>query len=82
MVDSLYHRISLLFFDSPLLYYYVIILILDHQPFSLLNLRSSMILCLSSGSINLSLSISFSFASDLFFGEAFETPLIFSAISF
>ena len=38
------------------------------------------ILCLSSGGINLSISISFSFVSELSFGEVFETFVILSAI--
>ena len=43
---------------------------------------SSIILCLSSEGINLSLSISSSFVSELFFGEVFETLVILSAILF
>ena len=73
MVDLLYDLISLIFFDIPLLYYYIIILILDHQKFSSFNLRPSIILCLSSEGISLSLSISSSFVSELFFGEVVET---------
>ena len=60
----------------------IIILILDYQKFYSFNLRSSIIFCLSSGDIYLSLSISFSFASELFRGEVFETLLILSAILF
>ena len=47
MVDLVYYLINLLFFDIPLLYYYV-------------NLRTSIIFCLYSGDINLSLGISLS----------------------
>ena len=50
-------------------------LILDHQKFSSLNFTSLIILCLSSEGINLSLNICFSFVSELFLGDAFETPL-------
>ena len=43
-------------------------------------ISSSIILCLSSEGINLSLSIYFSFASEFFFGEVFETFVTLSAI--
>ena len=69
MVDSLYHLIGLFFFNIPLLYCYIIF-----------NLRSSIILCLSSKFINLSLSISSSFVFELFCGVIFETVVILSAI--
>ena len=45
-------------------------------------LGSSIIVCLFSGDINLSISISFSFVSELFFGENFEGLVILSAILF
>ena len=61
MVNSLYHLIGLLFFDIPLLYFYIVIS----------DLISSLIFCLSSGDIYLSISISSSFPSELFFGEVF-----------
>ena len=60
----------------------MIILILDHQKFSFFNLRSSIILCLSSGDIYLSLNISSSFVSGLFFGEVYENLLNLLAILF
>ena len=82
MVDSFFHLIGLLFFDISLLYYYIIILILDHQQFSSFNLRWTLILYLSSEGINLSLSISSSFASELFCGEVFEDFVISPGILF
>ena len=70
MVDLVYCLTNLLFFDIWLLYY--------------INIRSSIIFCISSGYIYLSLSIylSFSFVnvSELFCGEIFETFVILSAI--
>ena len=71
----MYCLTNLLFFDIPLLYYYI-------------NLRSSKISCLSSGDIYLSLgisldiSLSFSFVSvsELFFYEFFETFVVLLAI--
>ena len=47
-----------------------------------IHLRSLIISCLSIGDICLFLSISSSFVTGLFCGEAFETLLILSAISF
>ena len=47
MVDLVYYLTNLLVFDGPLLYYYI-------------NLRSSIIFCLSSGDIYLSLGTSLS----------------------
>ena len=71
MFDLVYFLTSLLFFDIPLLYYYV-------------NLRPSTIFCLSSGDIYLSLSIygSFTFltASELFCCEVFKIFVILLAI--
>ena len=46
MFDFVYCLTNLLFFNIPLLYYYI-------------NLRSSIVFCLSSGDICLSLAISF-----------------------
>ena len=75
MVDLLYHLISLLVFDAPLLYCYI-------------NLRSLIISCLFSGDICLSLGISLSTpicfssfvtVSKLFCGEVFETFVVLSA---
>ena len=70
MVDLVYCLTKLLFFDIPLLYYHI-------------NLGSSIISCLSSGDIYLSLAISWSWlfvvVSKLFFGERFETSVILSA---
>ena len=80
MVYLLYHLIGLLFFDVTLWYYIIIILIWDHRWFSSFNLRSLIVLCLSSGGINLSLTICSSFASEWFFGEVFETFVILPAI--
>ena len=74
MVDSLYHIISLLFFDISLLYYYI------NLKSSSFDLRSLIIFCLNSEGINLSVSISYLFFSELFFGEVFETLVILSAV--
>ena len=68
MAHLLYHLISLLFFDVLLLYH--------------INLRSSIIFCFCSGDIYLSLSISSSFVSELFFSEICETFVILSAVLF
>ena len=61
-----YYLINLLFYDIPLLYYYT-------------NLNLSIIFCLFSGDIYLSLGISLSYAlvavSELFSCEFFETPV-------
>ena len=76
MVDSLYHLISLLFFDIPLLYYIIIFILHQRIIFNSFqkrpsfNLRLLIILCHISGVINLPLSIP-SFVSELFFGEVF-----------
>ena len=76
MVDLVYCLTSLLFFGILILYYYI-------------NLRSSMIFCLFSGDIYLSLGItlsnlifsaSLSTVSELFCGEVLETFVILSAI--
>ena len=66
MVDLVYCLISLLFFDILLLYYYI-------------NLRSTIICCLSSEDVYLSLGISL-FISKLFCGEFFQIFVILSAI--
>ena len=58
--------ISLLLFDIPLLYYYA-------------SLRSSIVFCLSSGDIYLSLGIFLSF-SDIIVSELFDTFVILLAI--
>ena len=76
MLDSLHHVITLLFFDIPLSYYRIILLILDDQWFPSFSLRSSIILRLSSEGINLSLSIPSSFVSELFVGEVLEIFVI------
>ena len=47
-----------------------------------ISLRSSIILYLSSGGINLSLTISFSFVSELLFGEVFWVFVAFLAVYF
>ena len=71
MVDLVYCLTNLLFFDVPLLYYYI-------------NLRSSIIFCLSSGDIYLSLGISLSCSfvtvSELFCCKVFEIFVIRSGI--
>ena len=76
MVDFVHYLKSLLFFDISLLYYYI-------------TLRSSIIFCLFSGDIYLSLGISLSrpifyasfvTISELFCGEVLETFVILSAI--
>ena len=71
MVGSVYYLKDLLFFDIPLLYYYI-------------NLRSSIIFFLSTGDIYLSLDISllcsFLTVSKLFFSDVLETFMILSAI--
>ena len=71
MVDLVYCLQNVLFFDIPLLYYYI-------------NLRSSIILYLSSGDMYISLGISLLFSfltiSKLFCAEVFETFVILSAI--
>ena len=71
MIDLVYHITNLSFFHIPLLYCYI-------------NLRSSIIFCLSSGDIYLSLDISlacsFETISELFRGEIFETFVIPVAI--
>ena len=71
MVDLVHYLTNLLFFDIPLLYYYI-------------NLISSVILCLSSGDIYLSLGISLSYSfvivSELFCGELLETFVVLVAI--
>ena len=73
MVDLVYYLINLLRFVISLLYYYI-------------NLGLSIIFCLSSGDIYLSLSISLSCSfepvSKLFCCEVFETLVILSAILF
>ena len=67
MVDLVYCLTNLLFFDIPLIYYYI-------------NLRSSIISCLSSGDIYLSLAISLSYSlvtvSELFCSEVFDIFVI------
>ena len=76
MVDLVHYLTNLLFFDIPLLCSYI-------------NLRSSIIFCIFSGNINLSLSISLSrpiifslfvTASELFCGKVFGAFVILSAI--
>ena len=71
MVDLMYCVTNLLFFDIPLLYYYII-------------LKSSMIFCLSSGDIYLSLGISLSYlfliVSELFCAKLFATFIILLTI--
>ena len=71
MVGLVYYLTNLSFFDIPLLYYYI-------------NLRSSIIFCLSSGNIFLSLGISlqcsFVIVAELFSGELLETFVILLAI--
>ena len=71
MVYLVYCLINLLFFDILLLYCYI-------------NLRSSIIFCLSSGDIYLSLGISLAYSllniSKLFCGEVFQTFTILSPI--
>ena len=67
------HPLFLLFFDIPLLHYYI-------------NLSSSIIACLSSGdtylSLGISLSCSFVIVFQLFCGKVFQTFIIISAILF
>ena len=66
MVDLLYHLINFFFFFFDIHNLsYTIVLIFDHQYLSVFNLRPS-IICLSSGRLNLSLSISSSYVSDVF----------------
>ena len=65
-----------------MLLHYITTLILDHQQFSVFNLRSLIILCLSSEGINLSLITSSSFVFELFCGKFFEALAILSAILF
>ena len=68
MVDLVYCLTSLLFFDIPLLYYYI-------------NLRSSIMFCLFSGDICLSVSISVSLSvSEVFWGKFLETFVILLAM--
>ena len=71
MIDFVYCLTNLLFFDIPLLYYYI-------------NLRSSTIFCLSSGDIYLSLGISlpYSFVTvfESFYSELLEVFIILLAI--
>ena len=76
MSDLVYYLTSSLFFDVSLLYYYI-------------NFRSSVIFCLFSGDIYLSLGISLSSpifsasfitASELLCGEVLKTFVILSAI--
>ena len=70
MVDFMYSLTSLLFFDIPLYYY--------------INLRSSIISCLSSGdtylSLGISLSCSFVTLSEVVYCEFFKTFVILLAI--
>ena len=72
MVDLVHCLTNLLYLDIPLLYYYI-------------NLRSSILFCLSFGDIYLSLGISLSCSfvtiSELFCCEVFEAFVILSAIS-
>ena len=70
MVYLLYHVISLLFFDIPLLYYII---------YYYINLRYYSFFCRY---IYLSLSISSLFLTELFCGEVIETLVILSAILF
>ena len=71
MVDLVYYLRNLLFLNIPLLYYYI-------------NLRSSIIFCLSSEdiylSLDISLSCSFVLVSELFCSELLETFVILLAI--
>ena len=71
MVDLVYYLTNLLFFDIPLLCYEI-------------NLRLSIMFCLSSGDIFLSLGISLSYlfvtVSQLFIRKAFETFVVLSVI--
>ena len=71
MVDLVYYLTNLLFFHISLLYHYI-------------NLRSSIIFCLSSGHIYLALSISLSCSfvtvSELYCGELLETFVTLLAI--
>ena len=71
MVDLLDHLVNLLFFDIPLLYF-IITLILAHQSFS----------PFYSGDIYLYLNISSPFVSELFYGEVSEALVILTAILF
>ena len=70
MVDLVYYLTNVLFFDIPLLYYYI-------------NLRSSITFCLSSGDIYLFLDISLSClfvtVSESCCCELFETTSNFSS---
>ena len=74
MVDLVYYLKNVLFFDIPLLYYYV-------------NFRLSIFFCLFSGDIHIylswgiSLSCSFLTISELLFCEGFEIFVILSAIT-
>ena len=67
MLNLVYSLTNLLFFDIPLLYYYV-------------SLISSITFSLSSGDISLSLSFSFIIVSELFCCESFEINVILLAI--
>ena len=71
MVDLMYYLTNLLFSDIPLLYYYI-------------NLRSSIIFCLSSEytflSLGVYLSCSFVIVSELFCGKMFDILLILLSI--
>ena len=78
MVDSVYYVTISLFFDTPLLYYYI-------------NLRSPIILCLFSEDIylffgiflpNSMFSVSFLTVPELFCDEVLETFVTLSAILF
>ena len=69
MVDLIYCLTIFLFFDTPLLYYYI-------------NLNLSIIICLFSGGIYPSFDISISVSSvfKAFCEDFFETPVILSRI--
>ena len=71
MVDLKYCLKNVLFLNIPVLYYYI-------------NIRSSIIFCLSFGDIDLFLGISLSYSfvavSELFCGKIFEIFVILSAI--
>ena len=72
MIDLVYYLTNLLFFDIPILYYCI-------------NLRSSIIFCLSSrdvyNSLGISLSCSFVTVYKMFCCKVFETSIVESAIT-
>ena len=78
LFDSSFISTKFLALNLFLIFHYYIIIL----SFSSFNFRSSIVLYLSSGDIYLSLSISSSFVSELFFGEVFEAFVILSATLF